>query len=129
MVSSDVERFYPMALFSHAFLSVPILVPIVIGLLSMYVGWVALLGVAILCVLIPIQIYMGKAFGTIRGRTAKLTDNRVKRTSQMISANRIMKMYAPSTKLLLLGMAVIVWWRGGTSTWILGIYPCTNKPI
>eukprot|EP00750_Incisomonas_marina_P018858 INCI3157.1.p1 GENE.INCI3157.1~~INCI3157.1.p1 ORF type:complete len:2243 (-),score=316.98 INCI3157.1:473-7201(-) len=94
IASSDVERFYQMCLFAHASFTVPVLLPIVVGLMAFYIGWCALLSLPLLVILIPSQIYIGRAFGRLRAITAKLTDRRVKRSGQMISANRIMKMYA-----------------------------------
>jgi ABC-type multidrug transport system fused ATPase/permease subunit len=92
LVSSDVERLAQVVMFTHAIWTVPTLVPIIVGLIWRYVNWVSLLGIVVLAVLIPTQIFLGRALGRLRGQTAELTDKRVKRTEQMIAANRIMKM-------------------------------------
>jgi len=123
IASSDVERFYQMSLFAHAIWSVPFLITIVVGCMAYLIGWFALLCLPLLVVLILAQMFIGtcrdvprqllwigveswsmrlcdrhlcvagRAFGRLRAQTAKLTDRRVKRTGQMIAANRIMKMF------------------------------------
>ena len=59
IASSDVERFYQMCLFAHASFTVPVLLPIVVGLMAFYIGWCALLSLPLLVILIPSQIYIG----------------------------------------------------------------------
>lgn len=55
LLSNDVRRFELASLFSNAMWTAPTLTVIVTVLLFMEIGWAALLGVGVICIVAPIQ--------------------------------------------------------------------------
>ncbi|OTF79717.1 hypothetical protein BLA29_014445 [Euroglyphus maynei] len=66
---------------------------IVIYILYQYISWTCFVGLALLFLLIPIQVYMGKLFSRVRSNTAKQTDTRLRLMSEITSGIRVIKMY------------------------------------
>ncbi|KAH8407656.1 hypothetical protein KR222_009487, partial [Zaprionus bogoriensis] len=58
------------------------------------VGWTALIGIAFIVLLIPLQAWAAKAAAQFRTRSAEQRDTRVKLMNEIISAIQVIKMYA-----------------------------------
>jgi len=93
LVSNDVERFIPTALFISYLIWAP-LSAIAILIIGMY-----LIGPAFACgfgllifVTTPMQFYLSRRFAILRSRVATITDTRMTLVSQTIVGVRVMKM-------------------------------------
>lgn len=93
-VSNDVSRFEEFAIFAVfsyvSFLELLALFLVLIFQLNVASGCSA---VAISCVFIPIQMYIGKQFAKYRRLTAKATDQRVRFISEVINGISTVKSY------------------------------------
>lgn len=94
MMSTDVERandfcWYVLYLYSN-----PQQLFVSIGLLYRLVGWCALSGLAVMLITLPVQGYIAKKQQTLRMSLSKLTDKRVKLTTELLSGMRIVKFMA-----------------------------------
>lgn len=58
------------------------------------VGWTALIGIAFILLLIPLQAWAAKAAAQFRTRSSKQRDKRVKLMNEIITAIQVIKMYA-----------------------------------
>ncbi|XP_060681943.1 multidrug resistance-associated protein 4 isoform X2 [Hemiscyllium ocellatum] len=97
LLSNDVNKFDQLTIFLH-FLWVGPLQAIAVGaLLWQEIGPSCLAGMVILLILMPTQTIFGKWFSELRGKTAILTDNRIRIMNEVISGMRIIKMYAWET--------------------------------
>ncbi|XP_021426877.2 multidrug resistance-associated protein 4 isoform X5 [Oncorhynchus mykiss] len=72
----------------------PLQAVVVISLLWYEIGPSCLAGVAVLLFLMPLQTMFGKLFGSLRSKTAVLTDSRIRTMNEVVSGIRIIKMYA-----------------------------------
>ena len=80
-------------LFLHFIWAAPLQATVVIVLLWQRLGVATLAGFAVLILLIPVQMWMGKVFAILRRKTATLTDERVKLMSEVVNGMRVIKMY------------------------------------
>uniref|UniRef100_A0A4W3I4Q7 ATP binding cassette subfamily C member 4 (PEL blood group) n=1 Tax=Callorhinchus milii TaxID=7868 RepID=A0A4W3I4Q7_CALMI len=94
LLSNDVNKFDQATIFLHFLWVGPLQAIAVIALLWQEIGPSCLAGVVILLILMPVQTICGKLFSVLRGKTAVLTDNRIRTMNEVISAMRIIKMYA-----------------------------------
>ncbi|CAG2100926.1 unnamed protein product, partial [Medioppia subpectinata] len=74
IMSNDVNRFDDAA--------------IVLYLLWPHLRWACLTGIGILVLFIPFQVLMGRMFRSIRQKTAKLTDSRIRLMQEIIAGMR-----------------------------------------
>ncbi|CAG2121106.1 unnamed protein product, partial [Medioppia subpectinata] len=79
---------------SRALFVAPLQAAIVLYLLWTHLRWACLAGMGILVLFIPFQILMGRMFRSIRQKTAKLTDSRIRLMQEIIAGMRVIKMYA-----------------------------------
>eukprot|EP00045_Choanoeca_perplexa_P017109 m.242188 g.242188 ORF g.242188 m.242188 type:complete len:1449 (-) comp17453_c0_seq21:1230-5576(-) len=93
LVSNDVERFIQGAIPIPFLYIAPIQTAI-----AAYIAWEQLgpstmtsIGVYILCV--PLNMFLGKVFASLRSRTADVTDERVKVVNEVLGGMRVLKMY------------------------------------
>ncbi|GFN81851.1 cystic fibrosis transmembrane conductance regulator [Plakobranchus ocellatus] len=93
LMSNDVARFDQALMFFHFLAVGPIQALAALGILWHEVGPSVLAGLAVLVLLMPTQIIMGKIFSKLRRKTAIHTDKRVKVMNEIISGMRIIKMY------------------------------------
>ena len=69
------------------------------AILVLYLLWgdleyASLAGMAVLLLFIPFQALMGRMFRSVRQKTAKLTDKRIRLMNEIIAGMRVIKMYA-----------------------------------
>lgn len=94
LLSNDVNRF------DYCFIFVPFMVtaPLqaIVTMLYLYFfnfGWSVFAACSVFIFYIPFQMYMGTWFSKLRGRTAILTDERIRLMNELIPAMRVIKMY------------------------------------
>ncbi|XP_071243638.1 ATP-binding cassette sub-family C member 4-like [Salvelinus alpinus] len=94
LLSNDVNKFDEVTTNLHYLWIAPLQAVVVIILLWYEIGPSCLAGVAVLVFLLPLQTMFGKLFGSLRSKTAALTDNRIRTMNEVVSGIRIIKMYA-----------------------------------
>ncbi|XP_029521276.2 ATP-binding cassette sub-family C member 4-like isoform X1 [Oncorhynchus nerka] len=94
LLSNDVNKFDEVTNNLHYLWIAPLQAVVVIILLWYEIGPSCLAGVAVLLFLLPLQTMFGKLFGSLRSKTAALTDNRIRTMNEVVSGIRIIKMYA-----------------------------------
>ncbi|XP_041055069.1 multidrug resistance-associated protein 4 isoform X2 [Carcharodon carcharias] len=94
LLSNDVNKFDQVTIFLHFLWVGPLQAIAVVALLWQEIGPSCLAGMAVLLILMPTQTIFGKWFSVLRGKTAVLTDNRIRTMNEVISGMRIIKMYA-----------------------------------
>jgi ATP-binding cassette subfamily C (CFTR/MRP) protein 4 len=92
LVSNDAERFIMAAIMLPWLFIAPLQLSVVTWLVYSKVGWPSLLATALLILLVPVQLRIGKYIGYLRRETSKLTDERVKTMKELISGMRVVKM-------------------------------------
>eukprot|EP00456_Euglypha_rotunda_P057239 TRINITY_DN47262_c0_g1_i1.p1 TRINITY_DN47262_c0_g1~~TRINITY_DN47262_c0_g1_i1.p1 ORF type:complete len:171 (+),score=16.00 TRINITY_DN47262_c0_g1_i1:255-767(+) len=93
LVTSDCERFLKFGYYFFYIFAAPIELAITLYILWGKLGFSCLLGLALVCVMVPFQMWFGKKFGELRQQTVQLTDSRVRLMNEVISGIRIMKMF------------------------------------
>ncbi|XP_071488858.1 ATP-binding cassette sub-family C member 4-like [Diadema antillarum] len=94
ILSNDVNRFDLVMLFIHYLWIGPMQLVVLLIILYRSMGPSCLVGFTILIALAPLQGWMGKIFSKLRGKTALLTDERVRIMNEIISGMRIIKIHA-----------------------------------
>ncbi|KAL1513345.1 hypothetical protein ABEB36_002766 [Hypothenemus hampei] len=94
LLSNDVNRFDVAVIFAHHLWLGPLQTALCTYLMYLQVGVSAVIGVILLIMFIPSQIYLGKKSSTLRLRTALRTDERVRLMNEIISGIQVIKMYA-----------------------------------
>nr|XP_054769963.1 ATP-binding cassette sub-family C member 4-like isoform X1 [Lytechinus pictus] len=96
LMTNDVNRFDQLFVFLHYLWLGPLQAIAVLLLLVFYldIGYAAAPGFAIMILLIPINMCLGRLFSTLRRKTAQFTDKRVAVMTEVITAMRVIKMYA-----------------------------------
>ena len=87
-MEEDTVKFIVLAVFA---------VPAYAGAISLiyyFIGWQAVTGVFLLCILMPYAAVLSYANGKLRLRTATVSDQRISPTNQVVSGIRIVKMHA-----------------------------------
>ncbi|XP_077339166.1 ATP-binding cassette sub-family C member 4 isoform X3 [Lithobates pipiens] len=103
LLSNDVNKFDQVTIFLHFLWAGPLQAIAVTVLLWLEIGPSCLAGMAVLIILMPLQTCLGKLFTSLRGKTAAITDIRIRTMNEVISGMRIIKMYAweqPFTELV-----------------------------
>ena len=94
IISSDVMRFDAFCPALWHYLTGPIDGVIVTILLSRLVGWgPALAGIGIILADVFLKLKLGSAIGRVRGRTAKITDKRLRKIGEVIRGIETVKSY------------------------------------
>nr|XP_027201120.1 multidrug resistance-associated protein 4-like [Dermatophagoides pteronyssinus] len=94
LLSNDVNRFDYAFIFVPFILTAPIQAVItVVYLYKFNFGWSVFVGCSVLVIYLPFQMYMGTLFSNLRGKTAILTDERIRLMNELIPAMRVIKMY------------------------------------
>ncbi|KAJ9591424.1 hypothetical protein L9F63_002030, partial [Diploptera punctata] len=94
LLSNDVSRFDVMLLFLSYMWVGPIEMAILTYFMWQQIEMAALIGVAIIALVIPIQAFIGKMMSTLRLKTAKRTDRRIMFMNEIIVGIQVIKMYA-----------------------------------
>ncbi|XP_075982875.1 ATP-binding cassette sub-family C member 4-like [Anticarsia gemmatalis] len=95
LMSNDVNRFDMAALFLNCLWITPFVVIVVSYLVWQRIGLATLaaLGVIFLQTIV-VQVYLSNLQGTLRGKIAKRTDERVRVMNELLSGVQVIKMYA-----------------------------------
>ncbi|KIM43822.1 hypothetical protein M413DRAFT_434825 [Hebeloma cylindrosporum] len=94
MISTDASRLDRFSQFAHNLWVSPIQLAIGIGLLLGNLGYSALVGLGVLILGFPIQIFLVKVMFTQRKKGVKITDKRVRLTTEVLQGIRLIKFYA-----------------------------------
>ncbi|KAJ3020955.1 UNVERIFIED_CONTAM: hypothetical protein HDU68_009889 [Siphonaria sp. JEL0065] len=94
MVSTDASRMEFFMTMINIFWTAPFNLSLMIGFLIYQLGWPALIGIALLVCLIPIQYQLFKVMMGIRRLVAPVTDKRVKVIQEMLQGIRLIKYFA-----------------------------------
>ncbi|KAI9208345.1 P-loop containing nucleoside triphosphate hydrolase protein [Polychytrium aggregatum] len=93
MVSTDCTRIENSIQQFHLIWTFPLWLSVTTVVLYLTIGVAGLAGIAILLVFVPIQAIMIKALVKLRTSTAKITDQRVKFTQEIVSGIRVVKFF------------------------------------
>ncbi|KAF8066646.1 multidrug resistance-associated ABC transporter [Lyophyllum atratum] len=94
MISTDATRLDRFAAFGHNLWVSPIQIIIGIGLLLGNLGYSALVGLGVLLLGFPIQMILVKVMFAQRQKGVKITDTRVRLTTEVLQGIRLIKFYA-----------------------------------
>jgi ABC-type multidrug transport system fused ATPase/permease subunit len=93
LLSNDVSRFDMVSIFLHSMWSAPLSAIIIMYFLFVNAGYAGLIGIGIVFLIVPLQVYTGKLTSIYRRRTAIRTDERVRLMDEIISGIQVIKMY------------------------------------
>ncbi|KAI8853864.1 P-loop containing nucleoside triphosphate hydrolase protein [Chytridium lagenaria] len=74
--------------------SAPFVIMVASVLLIINLGWSALIGLGVLLIYLPCQNWIQKTMGTMRTRSNKIADERIRITSEALAGIRVIKSYA-----------------------------------
>eukprot|EP00039_Didymoeca_costata_P001601 m.53653 g.53653 ORF g.53653 m.53653 type:complete len:1321 (-) comp10876_c0_seq1:105-4067(-) len=92
LISNDTERFMQAAIMAPFAILAPVQLAVITYLVWREVGWVALSGAAVMIALVPLNLRLGRILKSLRQKTAKCTDERVKIMSELVNGMRVVKM-------------------------------------
>ncbi|KAJ1549929.1 hypothetical protein HK405_001881, partial [Cladochytrium tenue] len=94
IVSTDCNRIEQFITFAHIIWTAPVQLVVIVGFLISQIGWAALVGVAFICLVGPLQGYLFRRLAAIRRAMAPITDRRVKQTTELLAGIRVVKLFA-----------------------------------
>ncbi|KAF5370913.1 hypothetical protein D9615_009789 [Tricholomella constricta] len=94
MISTDATRIDQFAAFAHYIWVAPIQIVIGFGLLLGNLGYSALVGLGVLIIGVPFQAILVVIMFKQREKGVKITDTRVRLTTEVLQGIRLLKMYA-----------------------------------
>ncbi|EDW01217.1 probable multidrug resistance-associated protein lethal(2)03659 [Drosophila grimshawi] len=94
VMSIDLPQFDLTFYFFHDLWKGPVEAIIFGYIMYMRIGWTAIIGIAFIILLIPLQAWAAKAAAHYRTRSAEQRDRRVKLMNEIIGAIQVIKMYA-----------------------------------
>ncbi|CAG4922635.1 unnamed protein product [Colias eurytheme] len=95
LMSNDVNRFDVAATFLNCMWVMPIVVIVVSYLVWQHIQWAMFAALAVIFLqTVFVQAYLSNLQGTLRGKIAKRTDERVKVMSELVNGVQVIKMYA-----------------------------------
>ncbi|XP_064540708.1 probable multidrug resistance-associated protein lethal(2)03659 [Drosophila montana] len=94
VMSIDLPQFDLTFYFFHDLWKGPVEACIFGYIMYTQIGWTALIGIAFIVLLIPLQAWAAKAAARFRTRSAAQRDRRVKLMNEIIGAMQVIKMYA-----------------------------------
>ncbi|KAM3966704.1 ATP-binding cassette sub-family C member 4-like [Aphomia sociella] len=98
LMSNDVNRFDIAVVYLHFVWIAPIVAASVGYLVWQLVSWATLAGIAVMLLqTVVVQVYLSKRQGSLRGKIAKRTDERVKVMNELVSGIQVIKMYSWET--------------------------------
>lgn len=92
-LSSDSSRIIESIRFGWWLILAPISLFALMGILCSYIGAYALLGMLVLFLQMPIQLFVGSRIGAVRERAVALTDERVMIMNDILSSIKTVKLY------------------------------------
>ena len=93
LISNDASKFEELNINIHHIWAAPFEACIVFGLIWNEIGVPTLFGYGVLLLLVPLQIFFSRKFGTYRKNTVQWTDKRVKVINEILVGCEIVKMY------------------------------------
>ncbi|XP_066143996.1 ATP-binding cassette sub-family C member 4-like isoform X1 [Euwallacea fornicatus] len=93
LISNDVGRFELTTTHIHSLWMAPIETTVVLTLIYFYAGPTGMIGVVIMLLFIPLQMWLGKKTSEFRLATAIRTDERIRLMNEIISGMQVIKMY------------------------------------
>ncbi|CAG9768692.1 unnamed protein product [Ceutorhynchus assimilis] len=93
LISNDVGRFEMATNHIHNLWLAPLETLVALGLLYYFVGPTGLIGVGLMVMFVPFQMWMGKKTSVYRLATAIRTDERIRLMNEIISGIQVIKMY------------------------------------
>ncbi|XP_059049024.1 ATP-binding cassette subfamily C member 4-like [Achroia grisella] len=95
LMSNDVNRFDVAVIYLHFAWVAPIVATFVTYLVWKLVSWATLAGIAVMFLqTVVVQVYLSKLQGSLRGKIARRTDERVKVMNELVSGIQVIKMYS-----------------------------------
>ncbi|KAH1001477.1 hypothetical protein HUJ04_005494 [Dendroctonus ponderosae] len=93
LISNDVGRFELVTTHIHSLWMAPVETSVVLTLIYFYVGPTGMIGVLLMFLFIPLQMWMGKKTSEYRLATALRTDERIRLMNEIIGGMQVIKMY------------------------------------
>ncbi|XP_059501849.1 ATP-binding cassette sub-family C member 8-like isoform X2 [Stegostoma tigrinum] len=93
-MSVDAFQIMMAAFMGYYVMAIPIQIVLAVLLLYMQLGYSALIGVSIVVVLIPLQYFISKQFASIQRKTMEYTDERIKKSNEMLQSIKLLKLYS-----------------------------------
>ncbi|BHF73103.1 Multidrug resistance-associated protein 4 [Sparganum proliferum] len=93
LISVDVQKLEAALLFVSAIWIAPIQVLVVLGLMYNEGGYVTVFGILTMLLFIPIQAICGRTAARIKGKVARITDERIKVFTELINGIYILKVF------------------------------------
>lgn len=94
LMSVDAFKIADFASYLHDFFTTPLIVFLSIGFLYRVIGWSAFVAVVATLACLPINVFLAKKLNTIQEKLMAVTDRRIEKTSEILDAIRIIKLYA-----------------------------------
>ncbi|EFN85517.1 Probable multidrug resistance-associated protein lethal(2)03659 [Harpegnathos saltator] len=92
-LSSDITRLEMSLIDLHYIWISPIQMMMIIYFIFPVVGWAGVLGITVLLLFIPFQVFLAKKITPLTIKTAERSDNRLRLMSQVIAGLQVIKMY------------------------------------
>ncbi|XP_048451624.1 ATP-binding cassette sub-family C member 8-like [Rhincodon typus] len=93
-MSVDAFQIMMAAFMGYYVIAIPIQIVLAVLLLYTQLGYSALIGVSIIIVLIPLQYFISKQFASIQRKTMEYTDERIKKSNEMLQSIKLLKLYS-----------------------------------
>lgn len=94
IISDDVSRVFDTANIIFILMMAPLKVGIGFYLLYDYLGWSMLVSMAILPLLIPLNIFVGRKLTNLNKKRDEIKDKRVKLMNEIVTGIKVLKLYA-----------------------------------
>uniref|UniRef100_A0A6B2KWS5 ABC transmembrane type-1 domain-containing protein n=1 Tax=Arcella intermedia TaxID=1963864 RepID=A0A6B2KWS5_9EUKA len=94
LTTNDSNRFFLFCRNSQLGWSAVVQMLVVGALLIVELSWSGLIGLLTLLLLLPLQVYISRKIATVRRSTVKVTDERVRTMSDVLSAVQLIKFFA-----------------------------------
>jgi len=93
LIASDAQKLDFACFFLHYLILGPFQVAIVAYFLYIQIGWPSFVGIGLLLLLAPAQMFMGRLLMRFRRKIMRFTDERVKVMNEVISGMKVIKLY------------------------------------
>lgn len=96
MMANDTQRLFDFAMLVHYVWLSPATIVVALVLMITEVGVAAVAGVALFCLVSPLQVYISRLTGRNRRALMQCADQRVKLTSEVLAGIKVVKLYGPN---------------------------------
>ncbi|CAF3981148.1 unnamed protein product [Adineta steineri] len=93
LISNDLSKLANLSAYIHQLWAAPFEAIIVFVLIWKQIGIPTIFGYSVLLLLVPLQLFFSKKFGTYRNNTIEWSDKRVKTINEILVGCQIVKMY------------------------------------